>query len=72
MGSPLRYIWSIQEKDAVAEVFHQFPERFARQFKGKGHEVCMSMFSLANIHQSAPAARHFFPDHVKKPCDVYR
>jgi hypothetical protein len=28
-----------QETDSIAEVFYHFPERFARQFKGKGHEV---------------------------------
>ena len=28
-----------QERDALSDVFCNFPERFAKQFKGKGHEV---------------------------------
>ena len=35
-----------QEKDVIAEVFYHFPDRFARQFKGKGHEVGPVLVSL--------------------------
>ena len=35
-----------QEKDAIAEVFYHFPDRFARRFKGKGHEVGPVLVSL--------------------------
>ena len=28
-----------QERDALSDVFCNFPERFAKQFKGEGHEV---------------------------------
>ena len=29
----------LQERDALSDVFCNFPERFAKQFRGKGHEV---------------------------------
>lgn len=34
---------SLQERDALADVFCNFPERFAKHFRGKGHEVCGSI-----------------------------
>ena len=30
----------VQEPKGLPYVFHSFPERFRKQFKGKGHEVC--------------------------------
>ncbi|CAL8469344.1 g8885 [Coccomyxa elongata] len=50
----------LKEKDAVAEVFHQFPERFARQFKGKGHEVS-DLRRLLEMYRSWQ--RKYFPRH---------
>ncbi len=44
MGAP-----GMQEKNAIGEVFCQFPDRFARQFKGKGHEVSITL----HVHYSA-------------------
>ena len=29
----------LQERDALSDVFCNFPERFAKKFKGRGHEV---------------------------------
>ncbi|BDA44913.1 probable chromosome segregation in meiosis protein 3 at N-terminal half [Coccomyxa sp. Obi] len=50
----------LKEKDVVAEVFHQFPERFARQFKGKGHEVS-DLRRLLEMYKSWQ--RKYFPLH---------
>lgn len=48
-------VW-LQEKDAIAEVFYEFPKRFARKFKGKGHEVRPP--KPDNMRLAAPAPQH--------------
>ncbi|KAK9908554.1 hypothetical protein WJX75_009640 [Coccomyxa subellipsoidea] len=53
-------IEDLKEKDAIAEVFCQFPDRFARQFKGKGHEV-NDLRRLLEMYKDWQ--RKFFPLH---------
>ncbi len=43
----------LQEKDAIAEVFYEFPKRFARKFKGKGHEVQLALSLTAIVSPAA-------------------
>lgn len=73
----------LQERDALSDVFCNFPERFAKQFKGKGHEVrpvsagCVSPFcrmlccSLMQHPLVIPCSRTALC-HYKRPLDGER